>query len=393
MSMKNALDAVLKRAADAGDVPGVVAMVANREGTLYQGAFGKRALGDAAPMTLDSVVLIASMTKAITSTAAMQLVEQGKLDLDSPASKWLPDLGKVQVLEGFDAAGQPKTRAPKQAITLKHLLTHTAGFSYEFLSEDVAKFQAATATPGFASSAYASLATPLLFDPGERWCYGINTDWVGLLVEKASGQTLSAYLSKNVMAPLGMTDTAITMRPDMRARRARIHTRGADGALTPIDLEIPQQPEIEMGGHALYGTAGDYLKFLQMILNRGQASGGRVLKAETVDAMSSNQIGALNVESLKSTNGFFSNDMNLPPDHPHKWSLGFMINTKELPTGRKPGSLMWAGLCNSYYWIDPASGIAGVFLTQILPFADIKAFPLFLEFEYTAYQSLQGSAA
>lgn len=388
MSMKDALDAVLKRAADAGDVPGVVAMVTNRTGTLYQGAFGKRALDDAAPMTVDSVVLIASMTKALTSTAALQLVEQGKLDLDSPASKWLPDLGKAQVLEGFDAAGQPKTRAPKQPITLKHLLTHTAGFSYEFLSEDVAKFQAVTGTPGFASSAYASLGTPLLFDPGQRWSYGINTDWVGLLVEKASGQKLSAYLSKNVMGPLGMTDTAITMRPDMRARRAKIHARGADGALAAIDLEIPQQPEIEMGGHALYGTAGDYLKFLQMILNRGQASGGRVLKAETVDAMSTNQIGALNVESLKSTNRFFSNDMDLPPDHPHKWGFGFMINTKALPTGRKAGSLMWAGLCNSYYWIDPASGVAGVFLTQILPFADVKAFPLFLEFEYTVYQSL-----
>lgn len=390
MAMKNALDAVLKRAADAGDVPGVVAMVTNREGTLYEGAFGKRAVNDAAPMTLDSVVLIASMTKAITSTAAMQLVEQGKLDLDSPASKWLPDLGKAQVLEGFDAAGQPKMRAPKQAITLKHLLTHTAGFSYEFLSDEVAKFQAATGTPGFASSAYASLCTPLLFDPGERWSYGVNIDWVGLLVEKASGKKLGAYLAEHVMAPLGMTDTAFIMRPDMRARRASIHTRGADGSLTPIDLEIPQQPEVEMGGHALYGTAGDYAKFMRMILNRGQAANGRVLKAETVDMMSTNQIGDLNVESLKTTNRFFSNDMDLPPDNPHKWGLAFMINTKELPTGRKPGSLMWAGLCNSYYWIDPVSGIAGVYLTQILPFADVKSFPLFLEFEYTTYQSLKG---
>ncbi|MGQ0530809.1 MAG: serine hydrolase domain-containing protein [Panacagrimonas sp.] len=388
MAMKNALDAVLKRAADAGDVPGVVAAVTNREGLLYEGAFGKRAVNDAAPMNLDSMVLIASMTKAITSTAAMQLVELGKLDLDSPASKWLPDLGKAQVIEGFDPKGQPRLRAPKRAITVKHLLTHTAGFSYEFLSDEVAQFQAATGTPGFASSAYASIQTPLLFDPGERWSYGVNIDWVGLLVEQASGKKLGAYLAEHIMAPLGMTDTAFTMRPDMRARRASIHTRGADGSLTPIDLEIPQQPEVEMGGHALYGTAGDYAKFMRMILNRGQAAGGRVLKAETVEMMSSNQIGALNVESLKTSNRFFSNDMNLPPDNPHKWGLGFMINTKDLPTGRKGGSLMWAGLCNSYYWIDPVSGIAGVYLTQILPFADVKSFPLFLEFEYTTYQSL-----
>jgi methyl acetate hydrolase len=369
-------------------VPGVVGVVTNREGTLYEGAFGVRTLGAPAPMTLDTVVLIASMTKAITSVAAMQLVEQGKLDLESPASRWLPDLGKIQVLEGFDAAGKPRTRAPKRPITLKHLLTHTSGFSYEFLSESIQKFQAATGTPGFASSAYASLQTPLLFDPGERWEYGINTDWAGLLVQKASGMNLSVYLAENVLAPLGMTDTAISMRPDMRKRLASIHARGDNGVLAPIDLELPQQPETEMGGQALYGTAGDYLKFVRMFLNRGQAPGGRVLKAETVDAMSSNQIGALDVPAIKSANKMFSNDMPLPPDNPQKWSLAFLINTKVLPTGRKPGSLMWAGLCNTYYWIDPASGIGGVFLSQILPFADVKALPLFLEFEHTVYQSM-----
>jgi methyl acetate hydrolase len=388
MSMQKSLDALLQGAANAGDVPGVVAMVTSREGTLYEGAFGVRKLGASAPMTLDTVVLIASMTKAITSTAAMQLVEQGKLDLDSPASKWLPDLGKIQVLEGFDAAGKPKTRAPKRAITLKHLLTHTAGFSYEFLSEDVQKVQAATGTPGFASSAYASLQLPLLFDPGERWEYGINTDWAGLLVQKASGMKLSDYLAQHVLGPLGMKDTAITMRPDMLARLASIHARGADGKLAPIDLVLPQQPETEMGGQALYGTAGDYLKFVRMILNRGQGANGRVLKPETVEAMSSNQIGALDVPALKSVNPMFSNDMPMPPDNPQKWGLGFLINTKTLPTGRKPGSLMWAGLANSYYWIDPASGIGGVYLTQILPFADVKSLPLFFGFEATVYANL-----
>jgi methyl acetate hydrolase len=386
--MQKSLDAMLQGAANAGDVPGVVAMVTGREGTLYEGAFGVRKLGASAPMTLDTVVLIASMTKAITSTAAMQLVEQGKLDLDSPASKWLPDLGKIQVLEGFDAAGQPKTRAPKRPITLKHLLTHTAGFSYEFLSEAVQKVQAATGTPGFASSSYASLQLPLLFDPGERWEYGINTDWAGLLVQKASGMKLSDCLAQHVLGPLGMKDTAITMRPDMLARFASIHARGADGALAPIDLVLPQQPETEMGGQALYGTAGDYLKFVRMILNRGQGANGRVLKAETVEAMSSNQIGALDVPALKSVNPSFSNDMPMPPDNPQKWGLAFMINTKTLPTGRKPGSLMWAGLANSYYWIDPASGIGGVYLTQILPFADVKSLPLFFGFEATVYSNL-----
>lgn len=388
MSMRNAVDTVLQRAAAAGDVPGVVAMVTDRKGPVYQGAFGKRSLQDSAPIGLDTVGLIASMTKAITSAAAMQLVEQGKLELDAPAARWAPELARIQVLEGFDAAGQPRLRAPKRPITLRHLLTHTAGFSYEFLSAEVQQYQAVTGTPGFSSSVLASICLPLLFDPGERWSYGVNTDWAGRMVEAAGGLRLSEYFSRYLFGPLGMTDTAIRMRPDMRSRLASIHTRAESGALTPIDLVLPQEPECEMGGQALYGTVGDYLKFVRMILNRGQADGGRVLKAETVDAMTRNQIGALDVPAIKSANKAYTNDMVLPPDNPQKWSLAFMINTKDLPTGRKAGSLMWAGLCNSYYWIDPASGIGGVFLTQILPFADVKALPLFFEFEQAVYQNL-----
>jgi methyl acetate hydrolase len=388
MSLKQAADAVLKSSTDAGDVPGVVAGVTSREGTLYEGAFGVRRLGDPAPMTVDTVGLIASMTKAITSTAAMQLVERGKLDLESPASRWLPDLGKIEVLEGFDGTGKPITRAPKRAVTLKHLLTHTAGFGYEFFSESVHKYQVATGVPDFASGKYASVRTPLLFDPGERWEYGVNTDWVGLLVQKASGQKLSEYFAEHIMAPLAMKDTAITMRPDMRKRLASIHVRGADGKLTPIDLVLPQQPETEMGGHALYGTVGDYLKFVRMFLNRGQAPGGQVLKPETVELMSANAIGKLDVPSIASANKMYSNDVPEIPGIPQKWSLAFIINTKPLPTGRKAGSLAWAGLCNSYYWIDPASGIGGVYLSQILPFADVKSMPLFLGFESAVYQNV-----
>ncbi len=389
MSLQQSLDAVLQRGVQPGGVPGVVAMVTNREGTLYEGAFGVRKLGTDLKMTRDTVVLIASMTKALTSVAALQLVEQGKLDLDSPASKWLPDLGKIQVLEGFDEAGKPKLRAPKRAVTLKHLLTHTAGFSYQFFNANLQKWQAATGAPGFASSEYASLQMPLMFDPGERWEYGVNTDWAGLLVEKASGQKLNAYLAEHVLKPLGMTSTSMKISADMRSRLASIHARLPDGGLAPIDLEIPQEPEVEMGGHALYGTCGDYLKFVRMMLNGGQGEKGRVLKAETVEAMSRNQLdGGMQVPSIKSSDPTLSNDMPLPADNPHFWSLAFMINSKTLPTGRKAGSLMWAGLANSYYWIDQTSGVGGVYLTQILPFADVKSLPLFFEFEATTYQSL-----
>ncbi|TJY63280.1 beta-lactamase family protein [Sinimarinibacterium sp. CAU 1509] len=386
MTIKQALDSVLQRAVGANGVPGVVAMVTDRNGTLYEGAFGERVVGAGASMDADTVGLIASMTKALTSVAAMQLVEQGKLDLDSPASTWLPELADVKVIEGFDADGKPQLRAPKQPVTLRHLLTHTAGFSYEFLSEDVQRFQAATGAPGFITCALDSIRLPLLFDPGEQWSYGVSTDWVGRLVEAASGQRLGEYLSENVLGPLGMNDTAFKLRDDMRARLATIHARLPDGGLAPLELEVPQEPEFDMGGGGLYGTVGDYLKFVRMLLNGGSLDGQQILKPETVEQMSSNQIGDLDVPSLKSANPMFTNDMPMPPGIPHKWGLGFLINTKPLPTGRSAGSLMWAGLANSYYWIDPSSGIAGVLMTQILPFADIKALPLFLEFEATVYQ-------
>src|SRR5688572_300241 len=294
MSLRQEADSLLKRATDAGDVPGVVAMATNRDGTLYEGGFGKRILGQDAAMTPDTVVWIASMTKALTGTAAMQLVEQGKLDLSSPASEWVPELGSVQVLEGFDAAGKPRTRKPKQPITLRHLLTHTAGFSYEIWSADIQRCQQAGNIPGIISCQSAALGTPLLFDPGERWDYGINIDFVGKAVEAAGGKKLSALLKENLLEPLGMKDTAFKITPSMRQRLAKIHQRGDDDKLTPLmDLEIPQEPEFEMGGGGLYGTAGDYLKFVRMMLNGGKANGKQVLKAETVKTMSANHIGDL----------------------------------------------------------------------------------------------------
>lgn len=387
MSLKEKIDAVLKRATDAGDVPGVIAMVTNADGTIYQGAFGKRAGDLDAPMTADTVAWIASMTKALTATAALQLVEQGKLDLESPASKWLPALGQLQVLEGFDASGKPKTRAPMRPITLRHLLTHTSGLGYEFLSTDIQNYQQSEGVPSVVSCERASLDLPLLFDPGTRFEYGIGLDWVGQLVEAVSGQTLGGYFAEHLFGPMDMQDTGFVMSPAMRTRKAKVHQR-MDGQLIPLDLEMPSPPPVEMGGSGLYSTAGDYLKFLRMLLNRGAATNGRVLKAETVDLLSRNQMGELVVPSLRTANPMLTNDMHLPPDNPHQWGLLNMINTKPLPTGRKAGSLMWAGLSNCYYWIDPTTQVAAVFLTQILPFADVKAMPLFFEFEYTVYQNL-----
>ena len=388
MSLQNEADAVLHGAVANGDVPGVVAAATDRDGTIYEGGFGERAIGSGVPMTTDTLGWIASMTKALTGTAAMQLVEQGRLELDRPAADWVPELSQVQVLEGFADDGEPLTRPPRRPITLRHLLTHTAGFGYEFWSEEIIRYQKATGVPSIITRQPAALNTPLLFDPGERWEYGINIDWAGRMVEAVSGRRLGAYMQENIFEPLGMRDTAFKLRTDMRARLASIHQRGKDDVLAPLAPDIPEEPEFDRGGGGLYGTVGDYLQFVRLILNRGDADGQQVLRPETVDMMARNQMGECQVRALKTAMPSWSNDAEFFPGMPKTWGLTFMINTEPAPTGRTAGSLAWAGLANSYYWIDPKMGIGGVYLTQILPFADKKSLPLFFEFEKAVYRQL-----
>jgi CubicO group peptidase (beta-lactamase class C family) len=389
MSMQTAIDGLLKAAVEKGDVPGVVALATDRSGAFYEGGFGERVLGSGVSMTPDTVVWIASMTKAVTGAAAMQLVEQGKLHLDRAASHILPELADLEVFEGFDADGIAKLRKAKSEVTLRHLLTHTSGFSYDIWNADLAAFQEERGIPGVITCENAALTTPLTFDPGERWDYGIGIDWAGKMVEAVSGQKLGAYLKDHLFTPLGMNDTAFKITDAMRARMAKIHARGEDDALIATDTEIPQEPEFEMGGGGLYSTIGDYAKFLRMILNEGKSDDGEaVLKPETVALMSTNQMGDCRVEALKTAMPPFSNDAEFFPGMPKTWGLSFMINTEQAPTGRSAGSLAWAGLANSYYWIDPARGIGGVYATQIIPFVDKKSLPLFLDFEKAVYDNL-----
>ena len=389
MSLKSKADELLRRATEAGDVPGVTACATTRDTTIYEGGFGKRVLGQSATMTPDTIVWIASMTKAITGMAAMQMVERGKLELDAPAANVVPQIGKAQVLEGFDAAGKPRLRAPKRPITLRHLLTHTAGFSYDFWSAEMKRYLEVTGTPGIISCKNAALDIPLLFDPGDRWEYGTNIDWAGKMVEVVSGQTLGAYLRDHVLGPLGMNDTAFKITPGMRQRLAKIHQRDQSGTLAPIDLEIPQEPEFEMGGGGLYGTVGDYLKFVRLMLNQGRANGKQLLKPETVAEMSRNNIGGIRLGLLKTVMPDTTLDAEFFPGQPKTWGLSFMINETEAPTGRSAGSLAWCGLINAFSWIDQKKGVGGVYATQILPFFDTKSLPLYLAFETEVYRSLQ----
>ncbi len=384
---QSAADAVLQGVVS-GDprVPGVSAAVTDRDGTVWEGAAGVRTLGEDAPMTPDTVCAIFSTTKAITGTTALQLVEEGRLDLDAPAKQYVPELGDVQVLDGFDGSGAPVLRPPARDITTRMLLLHTAGFGYDFFNENYNRLATEQGQPSVITASRAALRSPLLFDPGTQWEYGSNIDWAGQVVEGITGQRLGEVMQERVFGPLGMDSTAFTMTQDMRSRLARIHQREADGSLTPLtELELPQDPEVHMGGHGLYSTAQDYAKFLRMWLNDGDGPSGRVLRRETVEMAERNHLGDLKVKMLPGVIPTLSHDAEFFPGMSKSWALTFMVNDEDAPTGRPAGSLAWAGLANLYYWIDRRNGIAGFWATQILPFADPTSVVGYLDLETAVY--------
>jgi CubicO group peptidase (beta-lactamase class C family) len=385
------IDAVLRHATDTKEVPGVVAMAANDKGVIYEGAFGTRDLAQGPAMTIDTIFRLASMTKAVTSVAAMQLVEQGKLQLDQPVGNILPELSAPQVLDGFDDSGAPRLRPAKRPITLRHLLTHTAGFGYEFDNADLVRYVKATSTPSASTGKLAALRLPLTFDPGERWQYGINIDWVGRTVEAVSGLPLEVYFRQHIFAPLGMSDTDYVISAAQRSRLVSVHQRKEDGSLEPIVPPDPPWREFWSGGGGLYSTGRDYLVFLQMLMHQGRFNGAQLLRPQTVAMMGQNQIGDIRAGLWKTTNPQLTNDLDLFPGIPCKWGLGYMITPQPGPNGRSAGSITWGGIFNTYYWLDPQKRIAGVFLTQNLPFADHKAVALYGEFESGIYGALKAA--
>ena len=390
-TIKQAADTVLDYSVNrAGGAPGVVAMATDRNGNFYEGCAGRRELGKDQPMTLDSVMAIFSTTKALTGTCIMQLVEEGKIKLDDAAKKYVPELAELQVLDGFDAAGQAKTRAPKRDITVNDLMLHISGLCYEFFSHDDLKYRTAKNIPTVVSSTFASIRTVLLHEPGERWTYGVSIDWLGRIVEQQRGKRLGEVMKERIFAPLGMTDIGFTMNDSMKARRAVLHDRAQDGKLTPLpDLILPQLPEMDMGGHGLYASVGEYMKFIRMFLNDGAGPNGRVLKAETVAQMVKNGLpDKLTSGGWKTSIPSLSNDGEFDPGITKTWAYTFQRNEEETVTGRPAGSLMWAGLGNLFYWIDRKNGIGGFFGSQILPFLDVAAYPGFVDFEAAVYRSL-----
>lgn len=361
----------------AADLPGAVALITDRDGTIYSRAFGQANTLTGAAMHVDTMCQIASMTKAVTSVAALQLVAAGKLALDAPLGDLLPHLAEVRVLTGFGADGAPVLRAPVRPVTLRHLLTHTSGFGYPFVQEVVARWALARPTvPG----SRAAVHLPLLFDPGDNWAYGVSTDWVGFAVEAASGQRLGDYFSDHIFAPLGMTDTAFRSPLGWPGDGAAVHARLPVGGFTPVPMHLGGG-EFDGGGGGLSGPAEDYACFLRMLLNDGAG----VLPPDMMPLVFTNQVGAIRAGQMGSTMANLASPFDLFPDQHCGWSLAGLINPEPGPHGRSAGSLAWAGIFNSYYWVDPASGLAGLFVAQLLPFADPGALSAFAALERMAY--------
>ena len=377
-----AIDASLRDAVERKDVPGVVALITDRQRVLYQGAFGVADVSTGRALSADALFRIASMTKPVTSLALMQLVEQGRLGLDDPAEKYLPELAGLKVFESFDAkTGEYRLRPASRQPTVRQFLTHSSGLAYPFTSATWRDFKPR------AGETY-PFGGPLLFDPGERWHYSTSTDVVGRLVEVVSGQKLEDYFRQHIFAPLKMSDTSYNVPQDKAARLVAQQQRAGDRMDGAVVLQSPQLGLTilaPIGGGGLASTASDYGRFVRALLNGGELDGARVLKAETVALMGQNHIGALGVPALKTALPR-SADFTFIADGRDKWGLGFLITADQVPGKRSPGSLSWGGINNTYFWIDPSRGIAGVILMQYLPFADAKALAVYDAFERGAYQ-------
>jgi len=384
--MSTSIDKVLQDAVDAGAVPNAVAVAADRDGVIYEGAAGPRVAGGNEQVTVDTHYRIMSMTKMVATVAALQQVEKGALDLNAPVDTYRPEFADLQVLEGFDG-DTPRLRAPASRATVKQLITHTAGLGYWFWDANLVRWEALTGTPNVLSGSNVIFTAPLMTDPGTRFEYGINTDWLGKVVEAASGVTLDVAIKEGVTGPLGMDETTFRMSGEQRADSVPVHLRGEDGTWAPSEIELNQDPEYWAAGHGLHSTPRDYLRFQRALLGGGTLDGVQVLQSSTVDDAFTNQIGELDFPaSIETADPTASYSFDAGPGH--KWGYGLLLNTEDVPGMRAAGSGAWAGRMNTHFWVDQTNGVTGAIYTQFLPFVPEDAMTMYADFEKAVYASL-----
>lgn len=379
------IDRVLADAVDGGVAAGLVGAVGRGDAELYEAGYGVRVAGSPAPMEADTIVWLASMTKLVTTIAAMQLVETGALALDVPIAGLLPELAGPDVLAGFAADGSPILRPARGLITLRQLLTHSSGIGYELMHPDLLRARGPGGTP--AATSLASLRGPLATDPGTGWTYGYGIDWAGIAIERRSGLTLDRYMAEHIFAPLAMHDTGFVVPETARSRVAGVQLRQSDGTLVtiPSPAGAPEDWEFHSGGAGLFGTARDYLRLLRMILRGGELDGVRILRADTVAAMTENQIGDRTGGRLDTSNPAITLPYDPLPGQVAGWSLLGARNAAAVPGARHAGSASWAGIAGTLFWVDPDADLCGVLIAQLLPFADPALRAVQLAFEHAAY--------
>jgi len=382
------IDAVLAEAVDEGRVPHVAAIAADRDGVLYEGAAGVRAVGQSDdPVGTDTQFRIMSMTKMVCTAAALQHVERGELDLDAPVEQYCPEFADVRVLEGFDG-DTPVLVEPASKATVHHLVTHTSGLSYWFWDADLLKYETATGIPNVVPGKAEAFRAPMVAHPGTRYVYGISTDWLGKVVEAVAGTTLDEVIRTGITGPLGMADTMFRLDEGRAANCAAIHTRGEDGRWTPVPEILNQEPDWWAGGHGLYSTPRDYVRFERALLRGGELDGERILSEQMVDRAFSHQIGDLRFPAeIPTADPPITDTLQVGPGW--TWGYGLLLNTEDQPGRRRAGSGAWAGLMNTHFFVDRSTGICASIYTNSLPFIERDgAWRVYGEFEEALYAAL-----
>jgi CubicO group peptidase (beta-lactamase class C family) len=380
------IDKVLRDAVEAGAVPHVAAIAADRDGVIYEGAAGPRAVGESEPVSVDSHFRIMSMTKIVATTVALQQVEKGDLNLDEPVDTYVPEFADIQVLDGWDG-DTPRYRAPASRATVRHLITHTSGLGYWFWNADLVKWEAVTGTPNVVAGSNASFTAPMVADPGTTYIYGINTDWLGRVIESVTGVGLDVAIKEGITDPLGMGQTTFLMNDAQTANSTPVHVKDEDGQWTAVGEILNQKPDWWAGGHGLYAPPRDYIRFERALLRGGELDGTRILQESTVDAAFANQIGDLDFPAEIATADLnSSHDFNAGSGF--KWGYGLLLNNEDVPGARKAGSGAWAGLCNTHFWIDRTTGICASIYSNFLPFVTPEAMKLYNDFEKALYAAL-----
>ena len=385
-----AIDQVLKDAVDSGAVPHVAAIAADADGVFYEAGFGPRVAGQDGEVSAGTEFAIMSMTKMLVTVAALQLVEQGRLDLDAPVDAYRPEFAEVKVLEGFDG-DTPRLRAPASRATVRHLVTHTSGLAYWFWDENVARYEQLTGLPNVVPGLIDAFTVPMVADPGTRFVYGINTDWLGRVVEAVTGQGLDVVVKEAITAPLGMDSTSFTLTAGQAATRAAVHVKDENGHWFDAgDVVNRTDPDWWAGGHGLYSTPRDYVRFERALLRGGELDGTRILARDTVDQAFRNQIGELDFPAeIPTADPASSGPLSLGPGY--KWGYGLLLNTADQPGRRRAGSGAWAGLFNTHFWIDRTTGICASIYSNSLPFIPPEGLQLYLDYETALYAALVGS--